>query len=185
MVKNKVLILEDSEEMLSSLREMLPGGKFVVVEARDGKTALDAIKTEIANLRLLVIKFDLPQISGWKILNKAQNHPKLQNIPMVLMAETIDPIAEKLPPDDRFEVIFYPFDRKQFQKAIKMAIAKAKKPHVGISPPPAASIPAPPPPPKVASIPAPPPPPPPKVASIPAPPPPPPPKVASIPAPPP
>ncbi|MGK7924261.1 MAG: response regulator, partial [Spirulina sp.] len=167
MTKNKVLILEDREEILSSLRGMLPGGKFIVVEARDGKTALDAIKKEVGHLRLLVIKFNLPQISGWKILKKAQDHPKLQNIPMVLTAEASDPIASKLPPADRFEVIIHPFDRKQFQKAIKAAIAKAKVPPKPISspPPPAAKIPAPPPPAsKVTS-------PPPPAAKIPAPPP--------------
>ncbi|MBP0016495.1 MAG: response regulator, partial [Cyanobacteria bacterium SBLK] len=142
MTKNKVLILEDSEEKLSSLRGMLPGGKFVVVEARDGKTALDAIKKEVGNLRLLVIKFNLPKISGWKILKKAQDHPKLQSIPMVLTAEANDPIAETLPAADRFEIIVHPFNRKQFQNAMKAAIAKAKappKPTSSPTPPPSAA----------------------------------------------
>ncbi|MCW6036176.1 response regulator [Spirulina subsalsa FACHB-351] len=126
---NRVLIADDNSAMRIALREMLPGGKFEVVEAVDGKAALATIKEEHENLRLIILKYALPQIEGWKILHKAQMHPKLQNIPMVLVATEKDPVTQKLADVlDYCAVVTPPFERKTFQKAIKAAIANAQRP---------------------------------------------------------
>ncbi|NEO26432.1 MAG: response regulator [Kamptonema sp. SIO4C4] len=129
MAKNKVLIIEDNHNVRMALRAMLPGGKFEVVDALDGKAALVAIKDEHPYLRLMVIKYNLPEINGWKIVQKAQEHPKLQHIPTVVIAEADDPVEETLAPYlDHISFVKHPLERKPFQKAIKHAVKKAESP---------------------------------------------------------
>ncbi|TVQ64370.1 MAG: response regulator, partial [Spirulina sp. DLM2.Bin59] len=173
MADHKVLLLDDNPASLGELRGMLPGGNFSLIEVTDGKTALAVIKQEVKNLRLIVFKFNLPQISGWKILSKAQEHPKLREIPMVLVAEAQDPVAKVLPEPHRyyFAVIHKPFNRKAFQNAIKQAVHRAALPRDGAPNPPAVKTAPPktkpvatPPPPQAAKVPAPP-----KVAAAPPP----------------
>ncbi|MEA5421003.1 response regulator, partial [Spirulina sp. CCNP1310] len=167
MADHKVLLLDDDPVSLGELRGMLPGGNFSLIEVMDGKAALTVIKDEVKNLRLMVLKFNLPQVSGWKILSKAQEHPKLREIPMVLVAEAHDPVSKVLPEPRYFAIIHKPFNRKQFQNAIKQAVHRAALPRDGApaaakTAPPKTKVAAPPPPPKA----------PPKAAQVPAPPPP-------------
>ncbi|WP_072621460.1 hypothetical protein [Spirulina major] len=194
MADHKVLLLDSDAASVAELRGMMPGGNFDLVTIGDGKAALNVIKTELANIRFMVLKFNLPNVSGWKILKKAKEHPKLRTIPMLLVADPNDPVAKALPePHTTFAVINRPFNRKQFQGAIKEAMRRANQDPApaqvkkrAAPRPAAAPVVTPPPPPRAKAAPPPPkpaaaPPPPPRVKAAPPPPPPPPPKPAAPP----
>lgn len=183
MAENLVLLLEDDPAAQAAIKGMLPGGKFELIEATDSKTALNIIKRDAENLRLMVIKFKMPQVPGWKIVQKAQTHPRVRTIPIVLVASAGDAVSQAFPKaPEFFEIIQYPCDRPQMQRAIKSAVAKAKRPRPDAPPPAAKKRVAPPPPPPAARKAAPPPPPPAAKKRPAAPPPPPPTKKAAAPA---
>ncbi|MEM8642572.1 MAG: hypothetical protein AAGG51_27700 [Cyanobacteria bacterium P01_G01_bin.54] len=146
MAENTVLLLEDDPAVRDELKTLLPGGKFKLLEVSDSKTALDVIKREVETLRLMVIKFKMPKIPGWKLVKKAQEQPKLQGIPMVLVASATDTVAKAFPePPEFFEIVQYPCDRPTMQAAVKAAMAKAKRPRTGAAVPAKTAAPPPPP----------------------------------------
>ncbi|NEO85069.1 MAG: response regulator, partial [Spirulina sp. SIO3F2] len=167
MAENLVLLLEDDPTARETIKGMLPGGKFKLLEVSDSKTALGIIKREAESLRLMVIKFKMPQVPGWKIIQKAQEHPRVQTIPMVLVTSADDAVQKAFPETPEFfEIVEYPCDRTQMQRAVKAAMTKAKRPRSGatqakakpVAPPPKAKT-APPPPPAAKKVATPPPPP--------------------------
>ncbi|MGB0561204.1 MAG: response regulator, partial [Spirulinaceae cyanobacterium] len=134
MAENTVLLLEDDPTVRGELKTMLPGGKFKLLEVNDSKTALEVIKREVDTLRLMVIKFKMPKIPGWKLVKKAQEQPKLQGIPMVLVASPTDAVSKAFPePPEFFEIVQYPCDRPTMLAAVKAAMTKAKRPRAGVA----------------------------------------------------
>jgi len=130
MASNKVLIVDNESETRTQIREMLPGGKFEILEAIDGEEALLLFDSEAKTLRLVIVNFELPAIGGWDVLKKLQNDRALQKIPVVLMCDHLDTVQQQVPPAyfQYVEVLGKPFERKQLQQAIKSAVGKAKLP---------------------------------------------------------
>jgi DNA-binding response OmpR family regulator len=108
------------------VKDMLPAGKFEVIEAKDGLEGYNLISSEQPNLILL--DFILPKMSGWDVYQELQKKSSLKSIPLVIMSGRKEEVVEKISePFESFTFIQKPFDQKQLVTAIKGAMAKAKK----------------------------------------------------------
>ena len=106
---------------------MLPPGNFEVLEAKDGEEGLKRIKQD--NPSLIMLDFLLPKKSGWEVFQEIQANDKLRSIPLLLMSGRKEEVTEKISePFEHFEFIEKPFEKKQLINAIKVSMAKAKKP---------------------------------------------------------
>lgn len=140
MASNKILVIDDSGVIRRLVREMLPPGKFEILEAKDGVEGLNKILQE--RPYLIMLDFLLPKKSGWEVFQEIQSQPELISIPLVLMSGRKEEVTEKIPePFQYFEFVEKPFEKKQLFDAIKSAMQKAAaRPKSNVAtPPPAAA----------------------------------------------
>lgn len=141
VVANKILVIDDSKVIRVRVREMLPQGNFEVLEAKDGLEGFKLIRQEHPNL--IMLDFLLPKLNGWEVYQKIQADPVLRAIPLVIMSGRKEEVTDKLKePFEYFEFIEKPFEKKQLVNAIKVAMAKAKKPREDMPAPAPAAAPA-------------------------------------------
>lgn len=127
MAKHKILIIDDSGIIRAQIREMLPPGSFKILEAKDGIEGLHLIRQSQPNL--IFVDFLAPRLNGWEIFQQLQADPILQQIPFVMMSESLEAVRAKIShPLEYFEWLEKPFDQKQLIAAIKIAFAD-NKPH--------------------------------------------------------
>jgi len=69
-MKNKVLIVDDDEAILWVLRRMFEDKKIAISEARDGKTALDMLKTQEFSIAIMDIR--MPEKDGLDVLQEVR-----------------------------------------------------------------------------------------------------------------
>ncbi len=83
MNRQKILIVEDSDDTLTFLKIILQKN-YDLCFARDGKSALDAVKTEAPDLVLLDVL--LPLINGYEVCKTLKNDPELKKIPVIFLS---------------------------------------------------------------------------------------------------
>jgi two-component system KDP operon response regulator KdpE len=83
----RVLIVDDDPMVTRLVRINLELENFEVVEAWDGKTALDIIKNQTPDLLLLDIM--MPQMDGWEILKKIREDPAVKDLPIVALTAKV------------------------------------------------------------------------------------------------
>ena len=126
MTTHKILVIDDSMVIRRTVKDMLPGGKFEVVEAKDGLQALELMKT--CNPNLIMLDFFLPKKSGYEVYQVIQKDPTLKAIPLLLMSGRKDEVTDKIPePFEFFSFLEKPFDQKQLIQGIRESMDKSKK----------------------------------------------------------
>lgn len=126
MSSHRILVIDDSMVIRRTVKDMLPAGKFEVVEAKDGLQGLELIHT--CNPNLIMLDFFLPKKNGYEVFLEIQNDPQLRAIPLLLMSGRKDEVTDKIQePFEFFSFLEKPFDGKQLIEAIKDSMAKSKK----------------------------------------------------------
>lgn len=94
MEKKRILVVDDDEVVLESLRELLELKGYDVDTAEDGKEAIRKSKDNFYNLALLDIK--LPDMEGTELLTKMhRNTPQMMKI-MITGYPTLENAVEAL-----------------------------------------------------------------------------------------
>ncbi|OKH35869.1 two-component system response regulator [[Phormidium ambiguum] IAM M-71] len=123
---NKILVIDDSGVIRKTVKDMLPAGKFEIVEAKDGVEGLNLAKKERPNW--IMLDFILPKKSGWDVYQELEKQPELRKIPLVLMSGRKEEVTSKIPEASfKFvEFLVKPFDQKQLMAALKSSMEKVK-----------------------------------------------------------
>ena len=125
MASQKVLIVDDSKTIRMQVKDMLPSGRFEILEAQDGLEGLDLIRQQQPSLVLL--DCFMPRMNGWEVVQKIQAHPQLQTIPIVMMSGRKEDVEQTAPElFQYFEFVSKPFEQRMLMEAIKSAMTKAK-----------------------------------------------------------
>ncbi len=82
--KPRILIAEDFEENRIPLKMMLQLAGFDVLEAEDGRQAIDTVRHEAVDLVLMDIT--LPGIDGLQATREIRQDPKYQRLPIVIIS---------------------------------------------------------------------------------------------------
>lgn len=143
---NKILVIDDSGVIRKTVKDMLPAGKFEIVEAKDGVEGLNLAKKERPNW--IMLDFILPKMSGWDVYQELEKQPELRKIPLVVMSGRKEEVTSKIP-DASFKFVEFlvkPFDQKQLMGALKSSMEKSKlpRPDGGSKTPPEKTPPSPP-----------------------------------------
>lgn len=80
----KILIAEDEPDMRAILVGMVESAGYKVIEAEDGKAALDLIIKQKPDMILLDIM--MPKMSGFEVLEKMKYDPGAQDIPVIVLS---------------------------------------------------------------------------------------------------
>ena len=107
----KILIVDDSRAMRTILRGILTSLEFEVVEAADGRQAVD-ILSEDHDFDLALVDWNLPEMSGLEIVNEVRKDPRLASLPLLMVTtETeFERVTQALQAGAN-EYIMKPFDR--------------------------------------------------------------------------
>lgn len=79
-----ILYAEDDREQLRMMRMVLEGKNFQLIEARDGKEAIDKIKAFLPDLILLDLF--MPRIDGFSVLRHIKADPQTAPIPVIVLS---------------------------------------------------------------------------------------------------
>ena len=88
-----ILIVEDSDDLRSLLREFFEGEGFIVRLAADGQEALDLLKLATALPSFILLDLMMPVMDGYTFRKEQQKDPRIAGIPIVIM--TADGQAEE------------------------------------------------------------------------------------------
>lgn len=79
----KVLIVDDSPIMLSTVSKLLKEEGYAVLSANSGKEALEIIKDNVPDLFLLDIM--MPDMDGYELCGKLKENPEYKDIPVMFI----------------------------------------------------------------------------------------------------
>jgi CheY-like chemotaxis protein len=80
-MKRKALLVEDNENNRYLMTLMLKQGDIGVVTARDGRSALEIVRTERPDFILLDIQ--MPEMDGYEVASHLKADPELASIPII------------------------------------------------------------------------------------------------------
>jgi CheY-like chemotaxis protein len=85
--RGAVLVVDDDADLRALLREALECVRYCVLEADDGKGALDILRLADAPLvQVIVLDLVMPGMSGWELIETLHRDPKLSHIPVLVIS---------------------------------------------------------------------------------------------------
>jgi DNA-binding response OmpR family regulator len=84
----KILIVEDEERMRRLIGDYLKREGFKIIEAEDGKRALDFFESE--NIDLIILDIMLPEYDGWTVCREIRKSSKIPIIMLTARSEESD-----------------------------------------------------------------------------------------------
>lgn len=119
----RILVADDEEKMRRVIRIYLQKEGYMVEEARDGKEALEKIKTSPFSLILLDVM--MPAIDGWTVCREVRKNSSLPVIMLTARGEEYDKLfGFELGVDD---YITKPFSPKEMVARIKAVLRRSKE----------------------------------------------------------
>jgi CheY-like chemotaxis protein len=119
MVKKKVMIVDDEENLIVLVKTLLEQEGYEVITAIDGKECLDKLKTVKPDLILLDMM--MPGMSGREVCEKIRGNPKTKNLKVAFLtvarfSETGKGVLKKM---NVLDYITKPFDNDDLIRRVK------------------------------------------------------------------
>lgn len=81
-----LLVVEDDDDIRTSMAELLSAEGYSVLEARNGKEALDVLRHAEPLPRLILLDLMMPVMSGAEFCAAQHRDPRLKDIPVILVS---------------------------------------------------------------------------------------------------
>jgi CheY-like chemotaxis protein len=110
--KGTILVVDDDPDCRDLLAQLLSRQGYAVVCAGNGREALECIDARAPGLMILDLM--MPEMSGWEVLERQKNDPRLESLPVVVMTASglVDNISAEA-------IIYKPIDVKALMKVVK------------------------------------------------------------------
>jgi CheY-like chemotaxis protein len=82
----EILLIEDDDAILESLRELLESFNYRVECAENGKAALDRLRSGEPLPGLILLDLMMPVMDGLQFRVEQMSDPELRNIPVIVMS---------------------------------------------------------------------------------------------------
>jgi CheY-like chemotaxis protein len=123
--KFTVLLVDDEETILHTVKDSLEHNGFRVIEARDGLEAVQLFSAHAATISVVLIDLGLPRMSGWEAFRKIKERSPAATV--VVMSGHLEPnLKTKLIKGGAFGFLQKPF-------ALTEALAEIKRACVRVS----------------------------------------------------
>ncbi len=96
MEHDKILLVEDDDDVREALAAFLEGAGYSIVEAANGEQALHKLRGSTA-FCLILLDLMMPVMNGWDFRSQQLQDPDLAAIPVVVI--TADSSVATKPPD--------------------------------------------------------------------------------------
>lgn len=125
-MQESILVVEDDKDLRNDISEILSEAEFNVLQAGNGKEAIDIIKESVPDL--VVSDIMMPNLDGYGLLDYFQNEPILENVPFIFLS------AKSTENDLRFgmnkgadDYLTKPFRAKDLVNAVQTRLSKKNK----------------------------------------------------------
>jgi two-component system, OmpR family, alkaline phosphatase synthesis response regulator PhoP len=81
--KCKVLLVDDDEQILKSLKIYLELENYQVTTAENGREALDKVREDMPEIMVLDIM--MPILDGYQVLEKLKEDPETSRLPVIML----------------------------------------------------------------------------------------------------
>ena len=109
MEKNRILLVEDEEDLVQTMLIQLKAAGYEVIVARDGLEGLDKAKKEKPDL--IILDLMLPKIDGYKVCAMLKFNTDYQNIPVIIFTARAGEADKKMGTDVKADAyITKPFE---------------------------------------------------------------------------
>jgi DNA-binding response OmpR family regulator len=122
MPNNKVLIVDDDENIVELIRLYLEKEGFATVTANNGLKAVELFKSETPSIVILDVM--MPEMDGWQVCREIR---RVSNIPIIMLTakgETFDKVLGlELGADD---YMVKPFETKELMARVKAVLRRSE-----------------------------------------------------------
>ena len=122
----KILVIEDSRDILENIAELLELSNYQVIRAENGKEGIEQALLHKPDLILCDIM--MPGVDGYGVLHMVRKNPDLQEIPFIFLTALTEKVEVRkgmsLGADD---YISKPFDPTDLLNAVECRIRKAEE----------------------------------------------------------
>ncbi len=120
-----ILVVDDSATMRRTLALTLQKSGYRVIQAKDGKEALDQLQGG-AQVRMIICDVEMPNMNGFEFLGQRRQDPKLKTIPVIMLTSRGSQKHRKLADYLGANAYFTkPFIEQQFLKEINNILSPA------------------------------------------------------------
>jgi len=84
--KPSVLVVDDDEDIRTTIRDVLADQGFTVTCAANGREALEMLISGQSKPALILLDLTMPEMDGWTFRQEQQKVPRLAQIPVVLFS---------------------------------------------------------------------------------------------------
>src|SRR5258706_12999133 len=117
--RRRLLVVEDDRELSSAIADALDEAGFEVLQAEDGKNALDKLG-QGADPDVIVLDLMMPTMDGWQFRLAQKQDQRFVSIPVVVMTANRSAQARAVDAEIHLEK---PFHIENLTRAIERAIA--------------------------------------------------------------
>ncbi len=83
MMAKRILLVDDECDLVFYTKLFLEEQGYEVIEAYDGRQALDILEEDTPDLVILDVA--MPRLSGWDVLRCMQDDERMKNIPVLML----------------------------------------------------------------------------------------------------
>jgi DNA-binding response OmpR family regulator len=121
----KILVIEDQEDIRSIVVEMLTQEKFNVLEAENGQVGIKLLQEEVPDL--IICDIAMPKLNGYEVVTWSRENPETESVPFIFLTAKSSQIdirqGIELGADD---YLTKPFTRAELLGAITARFDKQK-----------------------------------------------------------
>jgi CheY-like chemotaxis protein len=125
----KILIIEDKQDLTALLKFILEQFGYKVLQAFDGKEALELLGKKENIPDIIVCDIMMPEMDGYTLITHLENSENTRNIPIIIMTgkgQTKELFQDK---KNVYEFIEKPFEPEDFKKVIERVLDEYGKKH--------------------------------------------------------
>ncbi|MEA3328251.1 MAG: response regulator [Candidatus Omnitrophota bacterium] len=124
MTKQKILIVDDELDILDFLKITLNGENYTVIEATNGKEALE--KVYGCSPDLVVLDYKMPELDGIEVCRKLKKDILLQHLPIIMLTGKGE-LSDKIKGIDAGvdDYLVKPFEPRELVARVKMILRRS------------------------------------------------------------
>jgi DNA-binding response OmpR family regulator len=126
MANEKILLVDDEEDILDFLELILEEQSYTILKACSGRDALAAAQMHRPDLILLDIM--MPEMDGWEVLKLLKADEEMQHIPVAMLTARTE-MKDKIQglQEGAIDYICKPFSTKDLIEKLQIIFAQVKK----------------------------------------------------------
>lgn len=124
--KSTILIVDDEEMVKQRLRDVM-SGEFDILEASNGKEALDILAANSGRVAVVLLDLIMPVMDGFQFMSEFRKHQEYNNIPVIVATANDDWHSEqKCLEAGVWDFVMKPYNPVLLQFRIRNAIDKSR-----------------------------------------------------------